>query len=88
MQVELLNEDAEKSLYEAVVDQQKKVKPLYAKGEYSSALCSLAVLRDDVDNFFDNIMVMDDNETLRNNRLALLLQLRGLFLEVADLSIL
>lgn len=82
----LLNEDAERALYQAVVTQQNKVKPLYANGEYSTALASLAVLREDVDNFFDNIMVMDDNEALKNNRLALLSQLRGLFLEVADLS--
>ena len=82
----LLNEDAEKALYQSVVAQQAKVQPLYAKGEYSTALSSLAILREDVDNFFDNIMVMDDNEALKNNRLALLSQLRDLFLEVADLS--
>lgn len=83
---DLLNEDAEKALYKAVVDQQSKVQPLYAKGQYSEALSSLAVLKEDVDNFFDNIMVMDEDESLKNNRLALLTQLRGLFLEVADLS--
>lgn len=82
----LLNEEAEKTLHKAIISQQNKVKPLYEKGEYSTALSSLAILHEDVDNFFDNIMVMDDNETLRNNRLALLSQLRGLFLEVADLS--
>ena len=82
----LLNEDAEKTLHKAIVDLQAEVQPLYAKGEYSKALSSLAVLREDVDNFFDNIMVMDDDEDLKNNRLALLSQLRGLFLEVADLS--
>ena len=82
----LLNEDAEKTLFKAVIALQKSVKPLYANGEYSKALTSLAVLRDDVDNFFDNIMVMDEDLSLRDNRLALLSQLRGLFLEVADLS--
>ena len=82
----LLNEDAEKTLFKAVIALQKTVKPLYANGEYSKALTSLAVLRDDVDNFFDNIMVMDEDLSLRDNRLALLSQLRGLFLEVADLS--
>ncbi len=82
----LLNETQEKILYEAITAQQKIVAPLFAKGDYSAALSSLAVLREDVDNFFDNIMVMDDNISLKNNRLALLLQLRNLFLEVADLS--
>jgi len=82
----LLNEDAEKALYQAIITQQTIVKPLYAEGRYSEALSSLAVLRDDVDNFFDNIMVMDDDDALKNNRLALLSQLSALFLEVADLS--
>lgn len=88
MQVDesLLNETQEKTLYDAVSTQQKIVQPLFANGDYSTALTSLAILREDVDNFFDNIMVMDDNEALKNNRLALLSQLRNLFLEVADLS--
>jgi len=82
----LLTEDAEKILYKAIQDQQSKIAPLYANGDYSTALSSLAVLREDVDNFFDNIMVMDEDTALKNNRLALLSQLRALFLEVADLS--
>jgi len=82
----LLNEEAELALHKAIVSSRATVKPLYEKGEYSTALSSLAVLREDVDTFFDNIMVMDENEALKNNRLALLSQLRALFLEVADLS--
>ncbi len=82
----LLNEAQEKTLHKAITAQQKIVQPLFANGDYSAALSSLAVLREDVDNFFDNIMVMDDNIALKNNRLALLSQLRHLFLEVADLS--
>jgi glycyl-tRNA synthetase beta chain len=85
---DLLNEDAEKILYQAVVALQEKVRPLYAKGEYSTALSSLAVLREDVDNFFDNIMVMDENESLRNNRLALLRQVNSLCCGTAELSLL
>jgi glycyl-tRNA synthetase beta chain len=82
----LLNEPQEKALFDAISAQQMIVQPLFANGDYSEALSSLAVLREDVDNFFDNIMVMDDNEALKNNRLALLSQLRNLFLDVADLS--
>ena len=82
----LLNEAQERALFEAISAQQKIVQPLFASGDYSAALSSLAVLREDVDNFFDNIMVMDENKQLMHNRLALLSQLRGLFLEVADLS--
>ena len=82
----LLEESAEKALYQTVKSQQEKVKPLFASGDYSSALTSLASLRDDVDAFFDGVMVMADDEKLKNNRLALLNQLRNLFLNIADLS--
>ncbi len=82
----LLEEQAEKALYQSVKAQQEKVAPLFSSGDYSSALTSLAGLRDDVDNFFDGVMVMADDEKLKNNRLALLNQLRNLFLNIADLS--
>ncbi len=82
----LLEESAEKTLYQAVTTQQTKLAPLFKSGDYSSALTSLASLRDDVDNFFDGVMVMADDEKLKNNRLALLNQLRNLFLNIADLS--
>ncbi|MCF6190306.1 MAG: glycine--tRNA ligase subunit beta [Cocleimonas sp.] len=82
----LLKEPAEITLYEAVTAQQVKLAPLFESGDYSSALTSLASLRDDVDAFFDGVMVMADDEKLRNNRLALLNQLRNLFLNIADLS--
>ncbi len=82
----LLQAPQEKALYESVKAQQKIVEPLFKSGDYSAALTSLASLKDDVDNFFDGVMVMDDDEALKNNRLALLAQLRGLFLNIADLS--
>jgi glycyl-tRNA synthetase beta chain len=84
----LFQETAEKQLYQAVQSQQAKVQPLFESGDYSSALTSLASLRDDVDAFFDGVMVMTDDERLKNNRLALLSQLRNLFLNIADLSLL
>ena len=82
----LLQKSQEKDLYKAVLAQQEKLEPLFKNGDYSSALTSLASLRDDVDAFFDGVMVMADNEALKNNRLALLSQLRNLFLNIADLS--
>ncbi len=82
----LLQESAEKQLHQAVQAQQQKLQPLFEKGDYSSALSSLANLRDDVDSFFDHVMVMTDDEKLKNNRLALLSRLRKLFLNIADLS--
>jgi glycyl-tRNA synthetase beta chain len=84
--VDTLQEDAEKALYSAVIEQQKVVEPLFAQRQYKEALTALASLREVVDTFFDQVMVMADDETLKNNRLALLQQLRGLFFEVADIS--
>jgi len=84
----LLQEPAEKALAKAVAEKSKLVEPLFAQANYADALAQLADLRDTVDQFFDDVMVMADDEALRNNRLALLSQLRGLFFEVADISLL
>jgi len=84
--VNALQEDAEKALYAAVVEQQKIVEPLFSQRQYKEALTALASLREVVDAFFDQVMVMSDDEALKNNRLALLQQLRGLFFETADIS--
>ena len=75
-------------LAEQVDQQAAKVLPLFENGDYASALSSLASLRAPVDNFFDEVMVMADDEAVRNNRLALLNRLRNLFLRVADISLL
>ncbi|WP_417565414.1 glycine--tRNA ligase subunit beta [Marinobacter sp.] len=84
----LLQDSAEKDLAEQVNRQADKVLPLFEQGDYASALSSLASLRQSVDNFFDEVMVMADDEAIRNNRLALLNRLRNLFLRVADISLL
>lgn len=82
----LLTEDAEKAMATAIADKQEQVQPLFEQRAYKEALTELATLREVVDNFFDNVMVMADDEQLKNNRLALLQNLRGLFFEVADIS--
>ncbi|SHF32628.1 glycyl-tRNA synthetase beta chain [Microbulbifer donghaiensis] len=84
----LLQEDAEKALYAAVQVARTEVEPLYQDAMFAEGLAGLAGLRDTVDSFFDHVMVMTDDEKLRDNRLALLAQLRALFLEVADISLL
>ena len=81
-------ESAEKNLAEAVLVLQTEVQPLIAKGEYTAVLDKLANLRTPVDNFFDNVMVNAEDPTLRQNRLAILNTLQGLFLQVADISLL
>lgn len=82
----LLQEAAEKNLAQAVNDKTAAVAPLFAAREYTQALATLADLQPTVDAFFDSVMVMADDPALQQNRLALLAKLRGLFLEVADIS--
>jgi len=84
----LLSEDAEKVLATQIAEKQTEVQPLLADAKYKEALASLAGLRDAVDAFFDNVMVMADDEAVKNNRLALLKQLQGLFIAIADISLL
>ncbi len=83
---DLLMEEAEKALAMAVAEYSPMVAPLFAKGSYTEGLQLLAGLSETVDLFFDQVMVMTDNQALRHNRLALLNQLENLFLSVADLS--
>lgn len=82
----LLQEDAEKNLAKAVAQKQIQLAPLFEAGDFKAVLEQLAELRPTVDTFFDEVMVMADDEAVRNNRLALLTQLRNLFLGVADIS--
>ncbi len=84
----LLSEAAEIALYKALSEQRSIVLPLFKQGEFETALKSLASLRVTVDTFFDDVMVMVDDDAIKNNRLALLNQLRNTFMEVADLSVL
>ncbi len=84
----LLQDAAEKTLADQVAHQAEQVLPLFEQGDYASALRSLASLREPVDNFFDQVMVMAEDDATRNNRLALLNRLRNLFLRVADISLL
>ena len=84
----LLSDDAEKVLASQVAKFATDLAPLYSDGNYQEALSQLAGIRDSVDNFFDNVMVMADDEAVKQNRLALLSQLSGLFLEIADISVL
>ncbi|WP_330961700.1 glycine--tRNA ligase subunit beta [Photobacterium sp. 53610] len=84
----LLVEDAEKALANDVESVTAKLAPVFAAGDYQQALSELATLRETVDAFFDNVMVMADDEALKVNRLTMLNQLRNEFLKVADISLL
>ncbi|MEC8489366.1 MAG: glycine--tRNA ligase subunit beta [Pseudomonadota bacterium] len=84
----LLAEEAEKALYVELKAAQKEVDIAVPSQDYTRILTALATLRNVIDNFFDNVMVMADDEAVKNNRLALLSLLRQLFLTIADISIL
>ncbi|MFZ7165191.1 glycine--tRNA ligase subunit beta [Avibacterium avium] len=81
-------EPEEKALAESVLALQSEVQPLIAKGDYVAVLDKLANLRQPVDNFFEKVMVNAEDPQLRQNRLAILKTLQGLFLQVADISLL
>ena len=82
----LLEDGAERELYDALVAAEGTVRPLLDERDYTRALQALAALRGPVDRFFDDVMVMADDDAVRSNRLALLAGLRALFLDVADIS--
>ena len=84
----LLTEAAEQALAAKLNELQPLLAPLFANADYQQALTLLAGLRESVDQFFEDVMVMADDEALKNNRLALLNNLREQFLHVADISLL
>lgn len=84
----LLSEDAEKALAEVVAKLTADLAPVFAASDYNQALTQLAELQAPVDTFFDNVMVMCDDQSVKLNRLALLNILRNQFLNVADISLL
>ncbi len=84
----LLVEDAEKALADVVAKLTTDLAPVFASSDYNTALTQLAQLKDPVDAFFDNVMVMCDDTATKLNRLALLNILRNQFLNVADISLL
>src|SRR5882672_10936762 len=83
---DLFESPAERELYSAVRDAASKVQSQKRAGKYQEALEVIAGLRKAVDRFFDGVMVMAENEAVRNNRLALLAELLREFTTVADFS--
>lgn len=83
---DLLRDPVELVLGEQVEAMLERTKPMFEKREYKRALTLLAALRTAVDEFFDSVMVMDEDPALRANRLALLGQIQSLFMKAADLS--
>ncbi len=81
-----LPDPADRALHEAIRAASEKARPLYEKGDYTGYLKCFAVLKAPVDTFFEKVMVMDKDDRVRRNRLALLRALREAMNRVADLS--
>ena len=88
IQESLLQESAEKALLSLLEIKESEVAPLLEQADYSQTLKTLANLKEPVDTFFNEVMVMVDDNAVRTNRLQLLYRLRSLFLQVADVSLL
>ncbi len=76
------------SLNSAIAKAENAVKPLIAERNYAQALARLASLREPVDAFFEAVMINADDAGVRKNRYAMLARLRGLFINIADISVL
>ncbi len=83
---DLFEGDSEMALWNALENLRESVSEQIAEHNYQAAMASLATIRPQVDDFFDNVMVMADDEKVKNNRLALLNQIYQLFFQVADIS--
>ena len=84
----LFSEDAEKALFLALQSAETKLAGLIAELAYDEVLASLTVLKAPLNVFFDDVMIMADDETVKSNRVALVGKARQLFLSVADVSVL
>ena len=82
----LLSEGAEKDLYETLVSVSSQTAPLIEKGRYDDALEAMLMMKEPVDRFFDDVMVMTEDLSVRKNRLNLLTALGDLVLSVGDIS--
>ncbi|MBN9289280.1 MAG: glycine--tRNA ligase subunit beta [Gammaproteobacteria bacterium 39-13] len=86
IEASLLKEKAEKDLSDAISTLKIQATPLIQNGKYQEALVLLAQLQKPVDTFFDEVMVMTDDQELKKNRINLLSHLSALFMQIADIS--
>ncbi len=86
IQPSLFSDPAEQNLYHAFLDAREKIEVHLSQGAYESVLQEMTRMKRPIDGFFDGVMVMVEEEAIRNNRLALLDEIGKLFLKIADFS--
>ena len=92
LNTKLFKDRSEMNLYKTFNDIKKKTEKYFdgkgttVEGDYLKALSSIKTLKKPVDNFFDSVLVMDEDKKLRDNRLALLSEIKDLFFQVSDFS--
>lgn len=86
LNVEGLSEPAEQELYSKFAEIKGQIEKAVSAGDYLSAFKRLATLRPPVDTFFDNVLVMDEDDVKRSNRLALMEEIADFFLSLADFT--
>ena len=86
MDQELLQEPAEKRLFTSYLEVAEKVEPLLEVQQYENALLQILEMKEPIDSFFDDVMVMAEDREIRQNRLSLLTAIAHLFLQVGDFS--
>ncbi len=84
----IASEEAEMALANTFSEIKTKVMPLQAARDYQAVLAELSKIKQPIDDFFDNVMVMADDEKVKTNRLTLLNEIRNSFLVIADISVL
>ena len=82
----LFDSEQESRLFQQINEVRPRVEEHLQQQNYQQAMVELAVLKPGVDDFFDHVMVMAEDEAVRDNRLALLREMNSLFLKVADIS--
>ncbi|MGL4796998.1 MAG: glycine--tRNA ligase subunit beta [Paraclostridium sp.] len=86
VKVPLMKEEAEFNLYQQFQDTKSNVEYLLEEKDYAKALDAFAALRPAIDKMFDSVMIMDKDEAIKNNRLAILKQIYDTMLRICDLS--
>lgn len=84
--LEILEENSERELFKILSETSRNAIKLLNDEDFTGYLKSFAILKEPIDNFFDSVMVMVEDDSLRENRLALLTDLRDAMNKVADIS--